>query len=379
MTNERGAGYVESKAVVKKNFRKLPERKRLIYNAARSFLIIMKDTLLPLLACPRCGGELALDPTRREADEIITGVLSCLACSSNYPVRHGVPRFAEVAQDERQRHTAANFGAQWLVFDEVRPHHDQQFRDWIAPVTPDFVRGKLVLEGGCGKGRHTNVMAHWGAQAVVGVDLSEAVEAAFRNTRHLPNAHIIQADIYQLPLRPAFDYAFSVGVLHHLSNPRGGFAALVNRLKPGGAISAWIYGRENNAWIINFIDPLRKKLTSRLPMRMLYGISWMLTALLYPILKLIYAPLAPTPLRNWMFYSAYLCYVAHFPFRELHNIVYDHLTAPVAYYIPREEFADWYKEIQSVDYEIAWHNRNSWRGFGFIESSTKFGEAKHGD
>ena len=60
-----------------------------------------------------------------------------------------------------------------------------------------------------------------------------------------------------------------------------------------------------------------------------------------------------------------------------------HLTAPVAYYVPREEFADWYKAIQAVDYEIAWQNRNSWRGFGFIESSSKssakFEEAKYGD
>ncbi len=357
--------------------------KGLAYNVARSPLITMKDTLLPLLACPQCGGALALNTTHREAAEIITGSLACSTCTSNYLIRHGVPRFADVAHDEIQRATAANFGAQWLVFDEMQPHHDQQFRDWIAPVTPEFVSDKLVVEGGCGKGRHTRLMAQWNAQAVVGVDLSEAVEAAFRNTRDLPNAHIIQADIYHLPLRQAFDYAFSVGVLHHLPNPRGGFTALVKQLKPGGAISAWIYGRENNAWIINFVDPLRKTLTSRLPMRALYGLSYLLTVFLYLALKLVYAPLSDTPLRNWLFYSAYLCYIARFPFRELHNIVHDHLTAPVAYYIQREEFTDWYKEIRAVDYEIAWHNHNSWRGFGFIESSTKtstkFGEANHGD
>ncbi len=339
----------------------------------------MKNTLLPLLACPQCGGALTLNVTHREAAEIITGSLACSACPSNYVIRLGVPRFADVANDKIQRATAANFGAQWLVFDEMQPHHDQQFRDWIAPVTQEFVGGKLVVEGGCGKGRHTRVIADWGAQAVVGVDLSEAVEAAFRNTRDLPNAHIIQADIYQLPLRQVFDYAFSVGVLHHLPNPRSGFTSLVKQLKPGGAISAWIYGRENNAWIIRFIDPLRKTLTSRLPMRALYRLSYVLTIFLYLALKLIYAPLSATPLRNWLFYSAYLCYIARFPFRELHNIVHDHLTAPVAFYIPREEFADWYKEIQAVDYEIVWHNCNSWRGFGYIESSTKFGEAKHGD
>ncbi|NOT62756.1 MAG: methyltransferase domain-containing protein [Acidobacteria bacterium] len=339
----------------------------------------MKDTLLPLLACPACGGELALTATHREAAEIMTGSLQCKPCRADYPIRHGVPRFADVANDERQRETAANFGAQWLVFDEVQSHHEQQFRDWIAPVTPEFVEGNFVLEGGCGKGRHTRVIADWGAQAVIGVDLSDAVEAAFRNTRDLPNAHIIQADIYRLPLRQEFDYAFSVGVLHHLPNPRGGFTSLVKHLNPGGAISAWIYGRENNEWIINFVDPLRKTLTSKLPTRWLYALSYLPTIVLSLALKLIYAPLSQTSLKKRLFYSNYLCYIARFPFREIHNIVHDHLTAPVAYYIRREELADWYKEIESVDYEIAWHNQNSWRGFGFLAASIKSGEAKHGN
>jgi SAM-dependent methyltransferase len=329
----------------------------------------MKDTLLPLLACPHCGGALALSATEREAAEIMTGTLACSPCSLSYLIERGVPRFADVTHDERQRATAANFGAQWLAFDEVRPMHEQQFSDWIAPVTSEFVQGKLIIEGGCGKGRHTQVIARWNAQAIVGIDLSEAVEAAFRNTRHLPNAHVIQADIYQLPLRQSFDYAFSVGVLHHLPDPRRGFTSLVKHLKPGSAISAWVYGRENNDWIINFIDPLRTKLTSRLPMRVLYGLSYALTVVLYLTLKLFYAPLAHSRWKEKLFYSAYLCYIARFPFRELHNIVHDHLTAPVAFYIPREELADWYKEIEAVDYEIAWHNRNSWRGFGVLKSA----------
>jgi SAM-dependent methyltransferase len=335
----------------------------------------MKDALLPLLACPQCHAALTLSVTERAQNDIITGSLSCAGCRASFPVRGGIPRFADFATDELQRETAENFGAQWLVFDEVQTHHDQQFRDWIAPVTPEFVRDKLVLEGGCGKGRHTRAIADWGARAIVGVDLSEAVEAAYRNTKDLPNAHIIQADIYRLPLRKSFDYAFSVGVLHHLPDPRGGFAALVKHLKPGGAISAWIYGRENNGWLVYFVNPLRTYFTSKLPMRALYALSYLPTLLLYLALKLVYAPLAQTSLKRWLFYGDYLCYIARFPFREIHNIVHDHLTAPVAYYIRRAEFADWYKDAQAVDYEIAWHNRNSWRGFGFIDKQ----EARHGD
>ena len=336
----------------------------------------MKESLLQYLACPACAGDVSLNASVRDDREIMTGSLSCGHCRRSYLIRDGVPRFANLEGNDVQRETAENFGAQWLEFDHVGRHHEQQFLDWIAPVTPDFISGKVVIEGGCGKGRHTRAVAEWGAQTIVGVDLSDAVEAAWRNTRNLPNAHIIQADIYRLPLKPAFDYAFSVGVLHHLPDPRAGFASLVKRLKPGGAISAWVYGRENNDWIVHFVNPLRERITSRLPMRALYALSYLPAAVLYVLLKLIYAPLGRTKLARFLFYAEYLSYISKFPFREIHNIVHDHLTAPVAFYISREEFAGWFDQARAERIEIHWHNRNSWRGFGFTKVSEK-AEARH--
>jgi len=338
----------------------------------------MKETLLPYLACPACSGGFGLDADEREGREILTGELRCLDCQAAYPIRRGVPRFADltaVAADKQA--TAKNFGEQWLEFDSVNPHHEQQFRDWIAPVTPEFVRGKTVIEAGCGKGRHTRAVAEWGARAVVGVDLSDAVEAAFQNTRDLDNAHVIQADIYRLPLRPVFDYGFSVGVLHHLPDPHAGFAALVKKLNPGGAVSAWVYGRENNGWIVHLINPLRERITSKLPMRVLYFLSYLPSLILYVVAKAIYRPFGRTKLRRYLFYADYISYIARFPFREIHNIVHDHLTAPTAFYISREEFAGWFDQALAKDVVIAWHNRNSWRGFGYVGSEAK-AEAGYG-
>ncbi len=335
----------------------------------------MKESLISYLLCPHCAGELLLTADRRDGHEIMMGELRCAKCASIYPIGNGIPRFADLERDERQRGTAENFGAQWLVFDHVEEHHEKQFLDWIAPVTPDFVRGKSVLEGGCGKGRHTRLIGEWGARNVIGVDLSEAVEAAYRNTKDLPNVHIIQADIYRLPLKQDFDYAFSVGVLHHLPDPQAGFSSLVNRLKPGGAISAWVYGRENNGWIVKLVNPLRENITSKLPPRALYYLSFIPSAALYPLLKMVYWPLSGTKLARFLFYGDYLSYIARFPFREIHNIVHDHLTAPTAFYIGREEFSDWFRTAEIERTEIHWHNRNSWRGFAATKPS---GQAEAG-
>ena len=301
------------------------------------------------------------------------GALRCNACVSSFPIIRGVPRFANLAQVEsNKRATAAGFGWQWQHFTQEDSRYADQFLGWIAPVTPEFFREKVVLEGGCGKGRHTQLAARWGAQDVIGIDLSVAVETAFAATRSLPNAHIIQADIFRLPLARKFDYAFSVGVLHHLPDPRAGFLSLASKVKPGGHLSAWIYGAENNQWITRFVNPVRERITSRIDQRALLHLSKIPAACLFAATKLVYGPLNRngSPLAELaakhLFYNDYLKAIAPFGWREQHTIVFDHLVAPTAFYISREEFEEWWREAGVRDVTIGWHNKNSWRGTGVI-------------
>jgi SAM-dependent methyltransferase len=297
------------------------------------------------------------------------GALRCSACATSFPITKGVPRFAQLSEVESDKQaTAENFGWQWLHFTEDDTRYAEQFLGWIAPVTPEFFRDKVVLEGGCGKGRHTLLAARWGAQDVIGIDLSGAVETAFAATRSLPNAHIIQADIYHLPLARKFDYAFSVGVLHHLPDPRSGFMSLAAKVKPGGYLSAWIYGLENNEWITRFVNPVRERVTSRLDQRVLLQLSKIPAACMYLATKLVYGPLNRngSGLGKHLFYSDYFSAVAPFGWREQHLIVFDHLVAPTAFYIPREEFEEWWRELGARDVTIGWHNSNSWRGRGIM-------------
>src|SRR5687767_9905408 len=175
----------------------------------------MKEKLLELLACPTCGGDILLaDAGKYEDEEIIEGALRCKTCDHEYKIVRGVPRFAELDKIEADKaETAENFGWQWTHFTQEDRLYAAQFLGWLQPVKPEFFEGKIVLEAGCGKGRHTTLAADWGAKEIVGIDLSAAVETAYQATKHLPNAHIVQADIYKLPFKRAFDYAFSVGVL----------------------------------------------------------------------------------------------------------------------------------------------------------------------
>ncbi|MFN2498477.1 MAG: class I SAM-dependent methyltransferase [Pyrinomonadaceae bacterium] len=298
------------------------------------------------------------------------GRLACTACKTSFQILRGVPRFVSSERLEADKAaTAESFGWQWQHFTHTDELYAEQFLGWIAPVTPNFFENKLVLEGGCGKGRHTELAARWGALDVVGVDLSDAVDTAFTATRRLENAHIIQADLYHLPLRRVFDYAFSVGVLHHLPDPRAGFRSLASRVKPGGHISAWVYGAENNQWITRYVNPLRK-VTSGIDQRALLQISKLPAALMYLATKLVYGPLNRGPagrkISNHLFYNDYLKAISKFGWREQHTIVFDHLVAPISHYIHREDFAEWWEDVGANEVKIGWHNSNSWRGFGRI-------------
>ncbi|HEY7786010.1 MAG TPA: methyltransferase domain-containing protein [Pyrinomonadaceae bacterium] len=330
----------------------------------------MKEKLLEYLSCPTCSRDFVLqNVTESVAHEIIAGELFCRGCEKLVRIIRGVPRFAslDVIGTDKVA-TAENFGWQWQHFTQTDTYYDDQFLGWIAPVTPDFFRGKVVLEGGCGKGRHTQLAARWDAKEVVGVDLSSAVETAFAATRDLDNVHIIQADIYNLPLKRVFDYAFSVGVLHHMPEPFAGFRSLAGKVKKGGHLSAWVYGAENNRWITSFVDPLRERFTSRMKKPVLLQLSKIPTAFLFLATKLIYGPLnrsdAGSGLAKQLFYNDYLNAISKFGWREHHTIVFDHLVAPTSHYIPRKDFAEWWKALDAEDVRIEWHNKNSWRGFG---------------
>jgi SAM-dependent methyltransferase len=337
----------------------------------------MKERLLEYIVCPRCAADLDLKNAQGTPDEVVAGELRCMRGCGSFPIAGGIPRLLPGAIAADKQRTAAAFGWEWQEFDRL--HDDDrtraQFLDWIAPIAPGFFRDKVVLDAGCGMGRFAAESARFGAREVIAVDLSDAVVAAARNLRDVANAHVVQADIYHLPLRrradrPVVDFAYSIGVLHHLPDPEAGFAAITAHLKPGGAIFAWVYGRENNGWIVHAVNPLRETVFSRLPRPVLYAVSFAFTAALELPLVALYRPAsripALRPLQRVLPYRAYLTWLSGFGFRHNHHVVFDHLVAPTAFYLRREEFAAWFERAGLAETAISARNDNSWRGFGRV-------------
>ncbi len=51
----------------------------------------MRRSLLQILCCPVCKGELALRPEEEKGEEILEGGLFCGTCSTEYPISDGIP------------------------------------------------------------------------------------------------------------------------------------------------------------------------------------------------------------------------------------------------------------------------------------------------
>src|SRR5207302_6199094 len=176
----------------------------------------VKAGLLAYLRCPVCQSALTLAAEQSDGPEIMEGRLRCAAGGHDYPIRRGIPRLLADTLSSEQQRTASAFGWQWQHFTEMHRLYERQFLDWIWPIEPAFFKGKLVLDAGCGIGRHAYFAARYGASAVIAMDLSDAVETAFHTIGRLPNAHVIQADIMAPPFQRAagkgeVDFIYSIG------------------------------------------------------------------------------------------------------------------------------------------------------------------------
>ena len=212
----------------------------------------MNPDLLNLVRCPACQGPLAIGegPPR----------LDCSSCGATYPVTRGIPRLAGETY-------VASFGRQWNRYDVARDDEDEAVFRVKTGLDARDLDGRLVLDAGCGGGRYSRLVGRHGGR-VVGVDLSDAVEKAAALCDDLPNVQILQADLLRLPLAEAqFDFAFSIGVLHHSPDPRRAFAELARRVKPGGRLAVWLYRRNTppQEWLNSGL----RTLTTRLPARTL--------------------------------------------------------------------------------------------------------------
>ena len=244
-------------------------------------MFIMKDNLMEYLVCPDCKTEFSLDVYKEQEEEIEESLLKCKSCGTSFPIIKYVPRIlseehlktlvtgyqdfvsrygkAELAKpfykvygsDEK---IARGFEYEWQKHPKILPEHQKEFSKVLGDVLiPDEMKGKTILDAGCGQGRFSYFMQKYGASIVISIDLGEKTLLAYKNLKGIKNVHVVQTSIYNPPFKPVFDLIVSIGVIHHLPSPEEGFRSLYKLLKQQGRIFIWVYGYTSIIPVIKFI------------------------------------------------------------------------------------------------------------------------------
>ena len=229
------------------------------------------------LVCPFQGCQLTLS----ESGESYIGDSGCC----QYPIIKGIPRFVESSA------YAKAFGEQWNTYRSTQ-------LDSVTGTTLSadrltralggdmgIVRGKIVLEAGCGAGRFTELLLEAGAM-VFAVDLSEAVDANLKNCGAADGYFVCQADLRDLPVSPGqFDIVLCLGVIQHTPDPEKAINTLSKHVKPGGLLVIDHYSETYPVGVgRTFLRWFLLKRSPQFTLRFCKGLCW----LIWPIHRLAF-------------------------------------------------------------------------------------------
>lgn len=232
--------------------------------------------------------------------------------------------------------TFETFSEQWKMYQKG----DKVWRWKREDLLPYFLhnigleksqlKGKLILDLGCGHGIYCSLLAESGATAV-GLDISNGfmiTESALPEELK-PACHFIQADAFNCPLKEnVFDLVWSSGVLIVTPDTKETFRRVSNVVKKGGRFYLWLYKPVFYTPLLTVI----RSITKHLPEKILVPLGYILA----PFFGLVKGFLNITGLGYRKFEKRNL--------RENALSIHDTLATPYRWHHRKEEIIGWFKE-----------------------------------
>ena len=144
---------------------------------------------------------------------------------------------------------ASGFGREWSTF---RQDTDHLSREQRQAIFDDYFRifpwhllpsgGGVGLDVGCGTGRWSMLVAPRVQHLHLLDPSAEAMTIARENLRGMNNVSYHLQSVAAIPLPPkSLDFAFSLGVLHHVPDTETAIAAIADKLKPNAPFLVYLY------------------------------------------------------------------------------------------------------------------------------------------
>ncbi len=230
---------------------------------------------LEVFCCPICNGDL----------EMSSRNVYCKSCQYHFQMENDIPLLfvpnewdsskgdvTETVKCFYEKTPFPNYESLESVGDLIQKAQKGVYSRLLNEQIPFNVR---VLEVGCGTGQLTNFLgvAH---RYVFGVDMclnSLKLGQNFRERNDLGRVGFFQMNLFRPIFRKeSFPLVICNGVLHHTSDPFGGFQSISSLVQKGGYIIIGLYntyGRiindirreifKNTGTVFNFLDPRLRK------------------------------------------------------------------------------------------------------------------------
>ena len=319
----------------------------------------MQRRLLSFLRCPRCGGELEVEPVvpaNGDASAAVgDGALRCPS-GDRFPIVRGIPRMLpdgghdsrtqESFSFEWEHHELGDRTWGWEVGDRVKELFVEPMRTPVAEL-----EGKVLLDAGCGNGSQSVAYSELGLE-VIAVDLSSGVDRGQALLEARPPSrpdlvHFVQADLQSPPLAPSsVDFIHSFGVLHHTPDTERTFRVLCRLLRPGGTFYLWVHHHEP---VVTPILTAVRSVTTRVPPRSFARIAQLLAG--------------PFQLFRLLLDRLGIRKCPRFSRRETALAMIDIFGAPHSHYHTFAEVEGWFR---SEGFSEVWGCNDDRRGFGAV-------------
>jgi ubiquinone/menaquinone biosynthesis C-methylase UbiE len=185
--------------------------------------------------------------------------------------------------------TVRGFGDEWSRFDQSSLDLEERqriFDDYFSLFPWERVSPTAIgADVGCGSGRWAAVVARRVGRLEC-VDPSDAIEIARRNLASESNVGFHRCSVDALPFPDAsLDFAYSLGVLHHVPDTEKAIGSIGQKLKPGAPLLLYLYYAFDNRprWfraLWRLSDVLRHGI-ARLPLYPRYLTSQLIALLVY--------------------------------------------------------------------------------------------------